>query len=342
MHYNIYPYKLQLVDPFGISRNTRTHSPTIIMQMEEGWGEASPYKLYGETPETVARDLKILEKYTGWDCFQYRKLLRDVSTHIPESYSARASIDLATWDMIGKKLQSPVYKLLGISRERVPLSSFTIGIDTLDVMLEKTEKAQDYPILKIKVGFEGDMDILAAIRDNYAGKIRVDANAAWTWKEAREKIALMKDLEVEFVEQPLNRHDYAGQEKLHKVSKLPVILDESILNAQDILKWHDVCHGINIKLMKCGGILHALTMIELARLYNLEIMLGCMLETSVGISAAAQLAPLVDYIDLDGNVLISNDPFNGCAIDNKGKMQYNDRPGLGVIPGEEFLKQEDT
>ncbi len=342
MRYDIVPYDLKLVDPFGISRNTRTHSPTILLHLDEGWGEASPYKLYGETPETLTRDLKVLESFSSWDFYQYRSLLSEITGLIPKAYSARTSIDLATWDLLGKSLDAPVYKILGISPDNAPLSSFTIGIDTLEVMLEKTRKAQNYPILKVKVGFDGDMEMLQAIREIYSGKIRVDANAAWTWEQAREKIARMKELDIEFVEQPLDRYDFEGQEKLHKAAKIPIILDESILTAKDILSWHKICNGINIKLMKCGGILHALTMIELARLYDLEIMLGCMLETSVGISAAAQLAPLVDYIDLDGNILISNDPFQGCAINNRGQMKYSERPGLGVVPGDDFQRHINT
>jgi len=332
MKYHITPLDLALKDPFGISRFTRTHSPTVILHARGGWGEATPYKLYGETRETVASDLQCLDNYSSWNFFQYRQLLPEVFSRLPHSHASRASLDLLTWDLLGKELNVPLYKLLGIPLDNIPLSSFTIGIDSLDKMLEKTRNAQSYPVLKIKVGFEGDMDILKAIRQNYEGRIRVDANTAWNWKEAREKIAQMKDLDIEFVEQPLKRDDYEGQKKLNEVAQLPVILDESILSPRDIINWHRVCDGINIKLMKCGGILTALTMIELARLYDLKIMLGCMLETSVGVSAAAQLAPLVDFIDLDGNKLIANDPFEGCSIDNKGRMKYSHRPGLGVRP----------
>jgi len=330
MKYEAKYYSLKLENPFGISRGTKTESPCVILKLDNGWGESAPYKLYGETPDSVLENMQILSKFEKINYEEFRPFIEKIYALLPHSHSTKTAIDLAVWDNVGKIYNLPVYKLLGLSPSSAPVSSYTIGIDTIDKMLEKTEKAKSYPILKLKVGFDNDIEVLKEIRKIYSGKIRVDANAAWTVDIAMEKMKKLADLNVEFVEQPLDKNDINGQAELFTKAPLPIILDESILNSKDVIKWSAVCHGINIKLMKCGGILEALKMIEIARGFDLKIMLGCMIESSIGISAAAQIAPLVDYIDLDGNVLITNDPFDGYKIDENGKFSYNNKPGLGI------------
>jgi len=226
-------------------------------------------------------------------------------------------------------LNVPVYKLLGLNPAHTPHTSFTLGIDSPANMAKKALLARDYPILKVKVGTKNDVANLAAIREVSNATIRVDANAGWTPREAIKTINALAPYNIEFVEQPVHPRDLDGMRLVRENVPLPIIADESCVTVDDIPRVVGCVDGINIKLMKCGGIRHALKMIHAARAHHLQIMIGCMIESSLAITAAAHLTPLVDYADLDGHLLIDNDPYEGVKVVNS-KVVLPDRPGLGV------------
>jgi L-Ala-D/L-Glu epimerase len=267
----------------------------------------------------------------GDDPFALEDIMQRLDKIIRLHPSAKAAVDMALYDIMGKMLNVPLYKLLGLTAARTPRTSFTIGIDTPAQMAKKALLAKNYPILKIKVGTRHDLEILKAIREVSSATIRVDANTAWTPKEAIKTINALAPYNIEFVEQPVPAHDLAGLKLVRDNVPVPIIADESSIIYKDIPRIADCVDGINIKLMKCGGIRHALKMIHAARAHNLRVMLGCMVESSLAITAAAHLTPLVDYADLDGNLLIDNDPYMGVTVEN-GKLVLPDRPGLGVQP----------
>jgi L-alanine-DL-glutamate epimerase-like enolase superfamily enzyme len=233
-------------------------------------------------------------------------------------------------DWVGNRLGVPLYRLWGLDPGKTPVTTFSIGIDTPEVVKQKVAEAKDFPVLKIKVGRDNDAEILAAVREATDKRLRVDANEGWRDKEqALEKIRWLQGLGVELIEQPLPAAMIDETAWLRQRVDIPIIADEAIKRASDIPRLAGAYDGINIKLMKAGGIQEAIRMIHVARALGLKIMLGCMIESSVGISAAAHLSPLVDYADLDGNLLISNDPFVGVAVED-GRLILNDHPGLGV------------
>ncbi len=327
-------YKLQLIDPFGLARSTRTEIDVIHINIDGGVGESSPSKYYGETINTVVENLNKVSDKVDADVDFIEDKMDELKNLLPENApSTLAAIDMALYDNFCKKINIPLYKLIGVDPKRCPKSSFTIGIDTIDVMLQKVDKAKEYPILKIKLGrdSEADMKVMKAIREKTDKTIRVDANCGWSYDEAVKCIDFLADLDVEFVEQPMEKDDIDGLKKLYKVSKLPIILDENIKVSKDIPRCAEFCHGINIKLMKCGGITEARKMIAIARAFDLKIMIGCMIESSIAITAASHLGPLVDYLDLDGHALVSNDPYVGMIL-KEGKPIIPDKPGIGVEP----------
>jgi len=267
-------------------------------------------------------------------CFEYDLSAGHLTVATPLRPSspyaaAKAAIDMALYDRMGKELGQPLYRIWGLDPSRTTLTSYTIGISDTEDMLRKVRAAKDYPVLKIKMGHPGDLEQLRAIRAITDQVIRVDANAAWEPKEALYKIDAMAELSVEFVEQPLPPRNVEGMRWLHRRSRLPLIVDESCLTNDDIPALVDQCDGINIKLMKCGGLYEALRMIFTARAHHLQVMLGSMIESSVANTAMAHLSPLVDYADLDGHVLIANDPYLGLKLE-QGKIVLPDGPGLGV------------
>jgi len=233
------------------------------------------------------------------------------------------------YDLVGKMLGVPLYKLLGLNPAHAAQTSFTLGIDTPANMAKKALAARDYPILKVKVGTKHDVDNIKAIREVSSATIRVDANAGWTVKEAIKTINELAAYDIEFVEQPIPPYDLAGLRLIREQVLLPIFADESCVTVEDIPSIVGCVDGINIKLMKCGGVRQALQMIHVARAHNLRIMLGCMIESSLAIAAAAHLTPLVDYADLDGNLLVDNDPYVGVTVVD-GKLVLPDAPGLGV------------
>jgi L-alanine-DL-glutamate epimerase-like enolase superfamily enzyme len=333
MDLTIKSLNLKLKYPFRISRGTNTIQNNILAILKDedgnyGLGEAAPLKYYGEDVKSVKAALRRMSKFLTNDPFY----IEDITTFAlpsPLKGAARAAVDIALHDLVAKKLKIPLYKFLGLNPNRSKVTSFTIGLDSIDVMCKKVEEVRDFPILKIKLGVKNDLKLLEAIRRKTDAAIRVDANAGWTVTEAIKKIRAMKDLGVEFVEQPIRPGNIDGLKRVRDNVDLPVIVDEDVKTSGDIIPLVGAVDGINIKLMKCGGIREALRMINIARAHGLKIMLGCMIESSVSISAAAHLTPLVDYADLDGNILITNDPFVGVTVE-RGKLLLPERDGLGV------------
>ena len=333
MHIDAKPLDLKLTTPFRISRAVQHTSPNVIVQINHngytGYGEAAPDEYYGESQETVLACITLFAGNLGDDPFAIEDVMNRLEKIIRRNPAARAAADMALYDLVGKMLGVPLYKLLGLNAAHTPNTSFTLGIDSPSEMAKKALAARDYPILKIKVGTKHDLDTLKAIREVSSATIRVDANTAWTPKEAIRMINALAPYNIEFVEQPISPYDLAGLKLIRENVPLPIIADESCVTVEDIPRIAECVDGINIKLMKCGGIRHALKMIHVARAHNLRIMIGCMIESSLAITAAAHLTPLVDYADLDGHLLIDNDPYVGVKVVN-GKLVLPDSPGLGV------------
>jgi L-Ala-D/L-Glu epimerase len=304
----------------------------------EGWGEAAPNRFYGESVETVAAALgrfaPLLESADPWAIEDAEAAL---NATLGRNGSAKSAVSAALHDLAGKRLGVPVYRLWGLNPARAPRSSFTIAIAATATELEqRVEEAAPYPILKIKLGTDRDTEIVGTVRRAAPDKIlRVDANAAWTAKHALEMIGVLSEHGVEFVEQPVAAHDVDGLRYVRERSPLPVVADESCVTSADIPRLVGAVDGINIKLSKCGGLREALRMIAAARAHGLLVMAGCMVETSLGITAAAHLAPLLDFADLDGAALLRDDPHVGASIE-RGVIRIPDAPGLGVT-----LRQSD-
>jgi L-alanine-DL-glutamate epimerase-like enolase superfamily enzyme len=245
--------------------------------------------------------------------------------------SAEAAVDMALHDLAGHRLGVPLYELFGLDRSQAPQTSFTIGMDAPDVVARKVREAAAYPILKVKMGSADDREVLTAVRDTTDRPVRVDANEGWTPAEAVERLRWLARMGVEFVEQPLPADQIDQTRALRRQSPLPFYADESVHRAEDIPRLAGAFDGINIKLMKCGGLAEARRMIAVARAHGLKVMLGCMIESSVAITAAAHISPLVDTADLDGNLLLDHDPFSGATVAD-GRIVLPDLPGLGVRP----------
>lgn len=322
--------KLQLHHPFKISRRaTDAYREVISVEIDGGVGESAPAKFYGETVQTVTAALETLSSKLDGNLDEIQDVMEGIESTIDGNYAAKSAIDMALHDRLGKKLGVPLYKFWGLNPQKTPCTSFTIGLDKPAVMAEKARQAETYPILKVKLGTDRDIEILQALRKVTDKPIYVDANTAWTPKEAVQKIHQLAKYGVVLIEQPTQPDDIAGLKYVREHSELPIIADESVKRASDIPALAEAVDGINIKLVKCGGILEALRMIHVARAHGLLVMLGCMIESSLGITAAAHLTPLVDYADLDGNLLISNDPYTGVTLEN-GKLVLPNLPGIGV------------
>ncbi len=327
--------ELQLSTPFRISRAVQYTAPIIVVRIQHneytGYGEASPDEYYGETPETVQACLGRFAELLGENPFAIEDITRHLHKAVRLNPAAKAAIDMALYDLMGKMLNVPLYKLFGLNAAKTPHTSFTLGIDTPAEMAKKALAARrDYPIFKVKVGTKQDVDNIKAIREVAPSVvIRVDANTAWTPKEAIKMITALAPYNIEFVEQPVAAHDLQSLKLVREHSPIPIMADESCAVVEDIPRVAECVDGIVIKLMKCGGLRHALKMIHTAKAHNLKIMLGCMIESSLAITAAAHLTPLVDYADLDGHLLISNDPYEGVKVID-GKLILPEEAGLGV------------
>jgi L-alanine-DL-glutamate epimerase-like enolase superfamily enzyme len=296
-----------------------------------GWGEAAPSRFYGETADTVSAILAqlapVLERSDPWSLETVEAELARV---VRFNGAARSAVSAALHDLAARRLGVPLYKMWGLDPASAPLSSFTIGIGSEAELRQKVKEAEGYPILKVKLGTDHDEDIVRVIREEAPEKtLRVDANAAWTPKTAVQTIERLVDYGIEFVEQPLPPHEVNGLRFVRERSPLPIIADESCLIASDIPRLEGAVDGINIKLSKCGGLREAQRMVATARAHGMLVMMGCMIETSLGISAAAHLSPLLDYADLDGAALLADDPYRGASIEG-GKIAIPTGPGLGV------------
>lgn len=327
-------YDLQLKHTFRISRSARDIAPVIILELEHegiiGYGEASPTKRYGESLETIAAFFHKVQLSPFESPLQLEEILNTVDAVEPGNTSAKCAIDLALHDWVGKKLGVPLFQLWGLNPAKTAQCSFTIAIDTKEVVEQKVREADEYPILKVKVGLDNDEEMINTIRKVTDKVLYVDANEGWKDKHlALERLKWLKDQNVEFVEQPMPADQFDDLKWLRDRSDLPLIADESVLRLSEVPKLAEAFDGINIKLMKCTGVREAMRMIHTARALKMKVMMGCMIETAVGISAGAHLAPLLDYADLDGNVLISNDPFDGVR-NIRGVLTLNNKPGLGV------------
>lgn len=325
---------LSLRHTFRISRSAEDVAPIVITTLEhdgiKGYGEASPSGRYGETIETVQAFLRRVDLKVFSDPFGLQEIIPYIESLAPGNGAAKAAIDIALHDWIGKKLGVPLYKLWGLDKSKTPMTSFTIGIDSPQVIMQKIAEAEEYPILKIKLGTDHDKEIIAAVRKATKKPVRVDANEGWKTREvALERIKWLEQEGVEFIEQPMPASDHSSCAWVRERVNVPLIADENCVRLYDVPKLKEAFDGINIKLMKCGGLHEAMRMIQTARAFEMKIMLGCMIESSVAITAAAHLSPLVDYADLDGNLLITNDPFDGVKVID-GKLILGDDPGLGI------------
>ena len=333
LHIDAKPVDLKLITPFRIARGVQHTAQNVIVQITydkyTGYGEAAPDEYYGESQETVLACVTKFAGNLGNDPLLIAEIMSNLDHLIRFNPAAKAAVDMALYDLAGKILNVPVYKLLGLNPAHTPYTSFTLGIDTPDNMRQKALLARDYPIFKVKVGTKHDLDNLKAIREVSSATIRVDANTAWTPKEAIKMINALAPYDIEFVEQPIAPHDLAGLKLIRENVSVPIIADESCVTVHDIPRLAGCVDGVNLKLMKSNGITNVLKMIHVARAHNLRIMLGCMIESSLAITAAAHLTPLVDYADLDGHLLIDNDPYKGVKVVN-GKLVLPDRPGLSV------------
>ena len=328
---------LRTKNPFIIARGGSSEYRVVRVTLTAkdgatGWGEAAPSKFYGETADTVVDVLPMLaEAIADADGWSIEALEQTLAKTIRFNGSARAAVSAALHDMAGKRLGVPVWRMWGLDPANSPLSSFTIAIAPDEEALRaRVRDAAQYPVLKIKLGTSWDERIVQVVREEAPDKIlRVDANAAWTPKSALAMIPALVDFGVEFVEQPLPPHDIEGLRFVRERSTLPIIADESCLVAADIPRLAAAVDGINIKLAKCGGLREALKMIATARAHDMTVMAGCMIESSLGITAAAQFAPLLDCADFDGAALVANDPYTGATIDG-GVIALPATAGLGV------------
>ena len=330
--------ELKPTHPFVIARGGYANHYNVIVRLTddhglEGYGEAAPNRYYGESIETVIAALAqfkpLMEKK---DPVSLESIESSLSRTLRGNASAKSAVSAALHDLVGKRLGLPVHRLWGLDAAAAPQSSFTIAIADNNVLEERVKEAVDYPILKIKLGTDRDMEIVRIVRAAAPEKrLRVDANAAWTPKHAVMMSDFLADNSVEMVEQPVAANDIEGLRFVRKHAKLPVFADESCLVATDIPKLAGAVDGINIKLAKCGSLREALRMVHTARALDMQVMAGCMIESSLGISAIAQIAPLLDSADFDGAALLSSDPFRGTTI-ARGQIKLTDAPGLGVLP----------
>ena len=334
MKLSFQPYELQLKHAFTLATSSRTTTPVMLVELEYdgiiGYGEASMPPYLGESHETVSRFLSKVDLSGFSDPFRMDDILEYVDRIEEGNRAAKASVDIALHDLVGKLMNQPWYRIWGLNPEETPYTSFTIGIDSHDVVVEKTKEAAGFKILKVKMGRENDKEMIETIRSVTDVPLCVDVNQGWTDKQlALDMIHWLKEKGIVFVEQPMPKEQMDDMAWLTAHSPLPTIADEAFQRVHDIPKFKDVYTGINIKLMKSTGMREAKKMVDVARAIDMKVMLGCMTETSCAVSAAAQLSPLVDWADLDGALLISNDIFDGMKVID-GKVTLNDRPGIGV------------
>ena len=337
LHMKFFPYELKLAHVFTVASYSRTTTPDVQVEIEwegvTGYGEASMPPYLGQSVETVTNFLNKVDLGQFTDPFKMEDILSYVDSLSPGDGAAKCAIDIALHDLVGKLLGQPWYKLWGLDPEKAPSTTFTIGIDTPEVVKEKTlEAVGKFNILKVKVGLDTDVEMIETIRTVTDVPLAVDANQGWKDRsKALDEIFWLKEHGIVMVEQPMPKEQLDDIAWLTERSPLPIFADESIQRMKDIPSIMGAFSGINIKLMKCTGMREGWKMANMARALGMKVMVGCMTETSCAVSAAAQFSPFVDFADLDGNLLIANDRFDGVKVVN-GKLTLPDRPGIGVIP----------
>lgn len=326
-------YDLPLRHPFTISRYTVTIQKTVVVCLSDGtisgYGEATVNPYYHSTVERLTESLSSIQSIIDFNfALHPKELWQQIAPLVPKDYFALCAVDMAYWDFYAKKRQTTVRSFFSMPEAQMPLTSYTIAIDTIEVMQQKILE-MPWPIYKIKLGRGDDIETVKRLRQVTNALFRIDANAAWTAEQTIEYSKILKELNVEFIEQPLKADDLEGMKKVNAQSVLPVIADESCQREEDVELCCELFHGINIKLMKCGGITPALRMIEIARKKQVSIMAGCMTESTVGISGLVQIAPLLDYLDADGALLLASDIADGVTFDF-GKIRYPETFGSGI------------
>ncbi len=330
----LHPIRLKLKEPFRISRGEYQYREAVIIELKKGeisgYGEASEHSYYGvDISSIIQKAEKLTSKIEDTDWETPEDLWLSLKEILSRDHFLLAAIDEAAHDLYGKLKQLPSYKLWGLNPAKLPKSSYTISIDELDKMVDKI-KAHSFDVYKIKLGTSQDLEIISTLRQHTDATFRVDANCAWDVPTTLYYAEKFKQLGVEFIEQPLPADDWEGMKAVFKKASLPVMADESCVNIEDVESCAACFHGINIKLMKCGGLTPALKMIKKARQLELKVMCGCMVESSVGISAAAQLLPLLDFADMDGPLFLANDPASGVKILEDGQIILPQKDGLGI------------
>lgn len=335
-----YSYDLEFQYPFTISKGTKTHQPTLIVSLGlgnlRGYGEATAIKYYDVTVEGMTALLEskrqMIERYALTEPERFWHFLHHL---IPGQHFLTAALDIAAWDLFAQLRRKPLYQLLGFPWTNEPLTDYTIGIDSIDTMVEKL-KAHPWPLYKIKLGSANEIDIIRSLRKHTLSPFRVDANEAWTLDEAKQLLPELKALGVTLVEQPLAKTEWEAMKELKACSPLPLFADESCQTEDDVLKCIEGFHGINIKLAKCGGITPALRMVEQARKSGLKVMMGSMNESTIGTTAVAHLLPILDEVDADGPLLLKEDVATGLKYTD-GIISVSNYPGLGIqFKGEKF------
>jgi L-alanine-DL-glutamate epimerase-like enolase superfamily enzyme len=330
----LHQFNLPLKHTFTITHESRDVQPTLIVELKwhgkSGFGEATETPYYGITMDKMVNQIngiiqKLPNDYLPHPNDFWQLMSKDLLDDHP---FALCALDVAYWDLWGKTHNKPLYEIWGLSIKNNPITDYTIGIDSIDKMVSKM-KEMPFPLYKIKLGTAEDIEIVKALRKETDAIFRVDANTAWTPEQTIEFAPELKKLGVEFIEQPLKDQNWEGMKKVYAQSALPIMADESCILEEDVEKCAGYFHGINIKLMKCGGITPALRMIQKARLLNLKVMVGCMTESTIGCSAIAQLLPLLDYVDMDGCLLVDDQISTGISIDF-GKVIYSSLPGTGA------------
>ena len=330
------PNELKLRHAFNLARSSRTTTPDVLVRIDydglTGYGEASMPPYLGESIESVMTFLGKLDLTQFSDPFRIEEILQYVDGVDPANRAAKASVDIALHDLLGKIMGHPWYKIWGLSPEKTPNTSFTIGIDKPEVVRQKVDEAKPYKVLKVKMGLDNDKELVEIIRSKTDVPLCVDANQGWTDKEkALEMCYWLQERGCMFVEQPFDKTMLDETAWLRDRSPLPIIADEFLQRLPDVKRAYQAYDGINIKLMKSTGMYEGYKMAVLAKSLGMKLMIGCMTETSCAISAAAQLAPMADWADLDGNLLIANDSFDGMKIVD-GKITLSDKPGIGALP----------
>jgi len=328
------PYTLELRHTFTIATNSRTSTPVVLTKIEFedliGYGEASMPPYLGESHDTVTKFLEKVNLEQFNDPFQLDEIITYIDGIEEKNTAAKASVDIALHDLVGKIMNNPWYKIWGYNKSTTPDTTFTIGIDTEDVIRKKVKEAEEYKILKIKLGSENDKKLVETIREVSDKPIAVDVNQGWKEKEfGLDLIHWLSENNVVMVEQPMPKEQIDDIAWLTERSPIPIFADEGVQRLSDVSQLKGIYSGINIKLMKCTGLREAHKMLNVAKTLGMKTMIGCMTETSCAISAASQLSPQVDWADLDGNLLIKNDPFSGTKIIN-GKIILNDKSGIGL------------